>query len=168
LAHAIQIRPGLEKDVPGIVEIYNYYVVNTTVTFDVEAYTADQRRMWFRQFKPAGRHQIVVAERAGAVIGYAYSTTFRARGAYDSTVETTVYVDRSAHRGGVGTALYTELFNRLAREDVHRAVACIALPNEPSIALHERLGFRAKGSLAEVGKKFGKYWDIGWFEKSLP
>ncbi len=168
MAHAFQIRPGLEKDVPAIVEIYNYYVVNTTVTFDVDPYTADQRRVWFRQFKPAGRHQIVVAERAGAVLGYAYSTVFRARAAYDTTVETTVYVDRSAHRGGIGTALYAELFKRLANEDVHRAVACIGLPNEASIALHERIGFRAKGSLAEVGRKFGKYWDVGWFEKSLP
>lgn len=168
MAYAVQIRPGLEKDVPAIVEIYNYYVVNTTVTFDVDAFTADQRRMWFRQFKTTGRHQIVVAESASAVLGYAYSTVFRARAAYDTTVETTVYVDRAAQRGGIGTALYTELFKRLAHEDVHRAVACIGLPNEPSIALHERMGFRAQGSLAEVGRKFGKYWDVGWFEKSLP
>ena len=168
MAHAVQIRSGQENDVPAITEIYNHYVVNTTVTFDVEPYAADRRRFWFRQFTPAGRHQIVVAERAGAVVGYAYSTVFRARAAYDSTVETTVYVDRSALRGGIGTALYTDLFARLAKSGVHRAIACIALPNEPSIALHERLGFRAKGSLAEVGHKFGKYWDIGWFEKSIP
>ncbi len=168
MAQAFQIRPGLEQDVPAIVEIYNHYVVNTAVTFDLEPFTVDERRMWFRQFKPAGRHQIVVAERAGAILGYAYSSVFRTRAAYDTTVETTVYVDQSAQRGGIGAALYTDLFQRLAREDVHRAVACIGLPNEPSIALHERLGFRAQGSLGEVGKKFGKYWDVGWFEKSLP
>jgi phosphinothricin acetyltransferase len=110
----------------------------------------------------------VVAECAGEVLGYAYSSVFRARAAYDTTVETTVYVDRSAHRGGMGTALYADLFARLAREDVHRAIACIALPNDPSVALHERLGFRNLGSLEEVGRKFGKYWDIGWYQKSLP
>lgn len=138
------------------------------VTFDLEPFTADQRRMWFRQFKTSGRHQIVVAECAGEVLGYAYSSVFRARAAYDTTVETTVYVDHSAHRGGMGTALYADLFARLAREDVHRAIACIALPNDPSVALHERLGFRHLGSLEEVGRKFGKYWDIGWYQKSLP
>jgi len=168
LAHAFQIRTAQESDVPGITEIYNYYVANTTVTFDVDPLTADQRRVWFRQFNPGTRHQMVVAARAGAVVGYAYSTVFRGRAAYDSTVETTVYVDRAAQRGGIGTALYAELFTRLATQDVHRAIACIALPNAPSIALHERLGFRAKGSLAEVGRKFGKYWDIGWYEKSIP
>lgn len=168
MAQAFHIRPGQERDVPAINEIYNYYVVNTTVTFDVEPYTAERRRFWFRQFDPDGRHQIVVAERAGAVVGYAYSTVFRGRAAYDTTVETTVYVDRSAQRGGIGTALYTELFTRLKKTDVHRAIACIALPNAPSIALHEHLGFRAKGALAEVGHKFDKYWDIGWYEKSIP
>ncbi len=168
MAQAFQIRTALEKDVPAITEIYNYYVANTTVTFDVDSYTPDQRRVWFRQFCPEHRHQMVVAERAGIVVGYAYSTVFRGRKAYDSTVETTVYVDRNAQRGGIGTALYTDLFKRLAQRDVHRAIACIALPNDPSVALHERLGFRLKGSLAEVGHKFGKYWDIGWYEKSIP
>lgn len=167
MAQAIQIRPGHEQDVSAINEIYNYYVVNTTVTFDVEPYTTERRRFWFRQFNPAGRHQIVVAERAGAVVGYAYSTVFRGRAAYDKTVETTVYVDRSAQRSGIGTALYTGLFARLKKTDAHRAIACIALPNAPSIALHEHLGFRAKGSLAEVGYKFDKYWDIGWYEKPI-
>jgi len=168
LSQTFQIRPALEQDVPAITEIYNYYVVNTAVTFDLDPYTPDQRRMWFRQFKTSGRHQIVVAERVGVVVGYAYSSVFRSRAAYDSTVETTVYVDRSEHRGGIGTALYSDLFARLAKEDVHRAIACIGLPNEPSIALHERLGFCHLGSLTEVGRKFGKYWDIGWYQKSLP
>jgi phosphinothricin acetyltransferase len=151
-----------------IADIYNYYVANTTVTFDVEPWPLEQRRFWFRQFAPTGRHQIVVAEREGTVVGYAYSTTFRGRAAYDRTVETTVYVHRDAHRLGIGTALYTELFQRLAKEDVHRAVACIALPNDASIALHEQLGFQGRGVIEEVGHKFGKFWNIGWYVKSLP
>lgn len=165
---SVRIRPGRESDTPAINDLYNYYVENTTVTFDIEPWTLERRRFWFRQFAHAGRHQIVVAERGGDVVGFAYSTTFRARSAYDRTVETTVYVHRDARRHGIGTALYTELFDRLAREDVHRAVACIALPNEPSIALHRELGFEFKGVIEEVGHKFDKFWDIGWYAKSLP
>lgn len=167
LSQSIQVREGRESDVPAITNIYNHYVANTTVTFDVEPWPVERRRFWFRQFAPSGRHQIVVAERVGAVLGYAYSTVFRSRVAYDRTVETTVYVHRDAHRLGIGTELYTELFRRLAHEDVHRAVACIALPNDASIALHKQLGFEPKGVIEEVGHKFGKYWNIGWYAKPL-
>lgn len=164
----VQVREGREADVSAITDIYNFYVANTTVTFDVEPWSVDSRRIWFRQFTPGGRHQIVVAEREGAVVGYAYSTMFRSRAAYDRTVETTVYVHRDAHRLGIGTALYTELFRRLAKADVHRAVACIALPNDASIALHKHLGFEPRGVIEEVGYKFGKYWNIGWYVKAMP
>lgn len=167
MTELIQVRPGREQDVPAITAIYNYYVENTTVTFDIEPWPLDKRIFWFRQFAETGRHQIVVAERAGEVLGYAYSTQFRGRAAYDTSVETTVYVHRDARRHGIGTALYVELFRRLADEDVHRAVACIALPNDASIALHKDLGFISQGRLEEAGRKFDKYWDIGWYAKPM-
>ena len=168
MTESIRVRGGRESDVPAITDIYNHYVANTTVTFDVEPWLVDQRRFWFRQFAPVGRHQIVVAERAGAVLGYAYSTVFRGRAAYDRTVETTVYVHKDAHRLGIGTALYADLFRRLGSADVHRAVACIALPNDASVALLEHLGFASRGVVEEVGYKFGRYWNIGWYVKPLP
>jgi phosphinothricin acetyltransferase len=146
LHEQVSVRSGRDSDVPAINGIYNYYVEHTTVTFDVEPWSPEKRRFWFRQFAPDSRHQIVVAERDGEVAGFAYSTTFRSRTAYDKTVETTVYVHRDARRHGIGTALYTELFDRLAKQDVHRAVACIALPNDPSIALHEDLDLRPRAS----------------------
>lgn len=163
----ISIRPGRESDCPALNGIYNYYVETTAVTFDIEPWSDARRRFWFRQFTETGRHQIVVAERDAQVVGFAYSTTFRARTAYDKTVETTVYVHRDALRHGIGTALYTELFQRLTHADVHRAVGCIALPNDASIALHNDLGFESNGGIKEAGFKFDKYWDIGWYVKAL-
>jgi phosphinothricin acetyltransferase len=168
LHETVSVRPGRESDVPAITAIYNYYVANTAVTFDLEPWPVDNRVFWFRQFAPTGRHRIVVAERDRDVVGYAYSTRFRGRAAYDPTVETTVYVHHDALRQGIGTSLYAELFRRLTSEDVHRAVACIALPNDPSIALHTDFGFEFKGIIEEVGHKFGKYWDIGWYVKPMP
>lgn len=79
-----------------------------------------------------------------------------------------VYVSREFIGGGVGTALYRHLFRVLDREDVHRAYAVMSLPNEPSIALHERFGFVRAGFFSEQGRKFGRYWDVAWYEKRMP
>jgi phosphinothricin acetyltransferase len=87
---------------------------------------------------------------------------------YDTSVETSVYVSREFTGGGVGTALYRHLFRVLDREDVHRAYAVMSLPNEPSITLHERFGFVRAGFFSEQGRKFGRYWDVAWYEKRMP
>jgi phosphinothricin acetyltransferase len=161
----MRIRPAERGDLPRITEIYNYYVLNTPVTFDVEAYTVARREAWFAQFSAAGRYRLLVAEEDGVVVGYAGTTWFRPKAAYETTVETTVYCAPEAVGKGIGTRLYTALFEALRGEDIHRFVAVYALPNAATDALHRRFGFRVVGVFSENGRKFGKYWDVCWVER---
>jgi len=149
-----------------ITEIYNYYVLNTPVTFDVEAYTVERREPWFAQFGETGRHRLLVAEENGVVMGYAGTTRFRPKAAYETTVETTIYCASEAVGKGMGVRLYAELFERLRGEDIHRFVAGYALPNSATEALHRRFGFKVVGVFSENGRKFGKYWDVCWVERT--
>jgi len=161
----IRIRPAEPRDLPRLTEIYNYYVVNTPVTFDVEPYTVERRQAWFDLFAPTGRYRLLVAERDGDVIGYAGTTRFRLKAAYETTVETTIYCAPDAVGKGIGKRLYAALFESLRGEDIHRFVAGYALPNPATAAIHERFGFKVVGVFSENGRKFGKYWDVCWVEK---
>jgi len=160
-----RIRTAERRDLARITEIYNYYVLNTPVTFDVEAYTVERREAWFAQFGVSGRYRLIVAEENGVVKGYAGTTRFRPKAAYETTVETTVYCAPEAVGKGMGVRLYSELFARLKSEDIHRFVAGYALPNAASEALHRRFGFKVVGVFSENGRKFGKYWDVCWTER---
>ena len=161
------IRSARVEDLPAIVALYNHYIENTPITFDLEPHRVDQRQPWFDSFSGTGRHRLLVAELKGTVVGYACSHQFRAKAAYDTSVETSVYLAPEAVARGLGSALYSELFARLEAEDLHRAYAGITLPNEASVALHERFGFVELGVFREVGRKFGQYWDVLWLEKAL-
>ena len=110
----------------------------------------------------------MVAERDGDLLGFASSSPFRHRPAYNTSVETSIYLDPDAIGSGVGTTLFGALLELLdADERLHRAYGGIALPNEASIALHEKFGFRLAGTYREVGYKFDKYWDVARYEKDL-
>jgi phosphinothricin acetyltransferase len=161
------VRPATVEDLPRLTEIYNYYVVNSPATFDLEPYTVEGRRPWFLQFGLAGRHRLVVVEENGLVLGYAGTIRFRPKAAYDTTVETTIYCSHDNTRKGLGTMLYSALFEAIANEDIHRIVAGFTLPNPASRALHERLGFKLVGIFHEVGRKFGRYHDVAWNERPL-
>ena len=163
----VKIRTGREADVPALNGIYNHYVRETAITFDIEPATLEQRLEWFRKFEDRGRLQIVVAERAGEVIGYAATLPFRPKAAYETSVELTIYLKHDAESRGTGSLLYQELFARLEGEDLNRLLAGMTLPNPASAALHHKFGFRSIGVFHEVGRKFGRYWDVEWFEKGL-
>ncbi|MDT0413385.1 MULTISPECIES: GNAT family N-acetyltransferase [unclassified Streptomyces] len=168
----VQVRAGREGDLPQLTEIYNHYVTETPITFDTVPFTADQRMDWFRAHPTGGPHRLLVAHAPGRpagadVLGYATSGAFRSKPAYATSVEVSVYCRPGEGGHGLGTRLYTALFASLAGEDVHRAYAGIALPNPASLALHDRFGFRHLGTYAEVGRKFGRYWDVAWYEKDL-
>ena len=120
------------------------------------------------KFKPTGRHQCFVATEAGSVIGWASSDALRARAAYETSVETTVYLARGHEGRGIGDALYRKLFDALEREDLHRAFAAITAPNPASVRLHEKHGFRPVGRYPEVGRKFGIYHDVDLFWRPVP
>src|ERR1700733_2608800 len=98
----IQVREAIKTDVPRLTEIYNHYIVNTPVTFDVEPYTVERRMTWFGQFSFTGRYRLLVAEEEGLVIGYAGTTRFRPKPAYDTTVETTIYCAPQSVGRGLG------------------------------------------------------------------
>ncbi|MEU6347208.1 N-acetyltransferase family protein [Streptomyces sp. NPDC046977] len=179
----VQVRPGREEDLRALTELYNHYVRETPVTFDLEPLSPEQRRPWLLSHPKDGPHRLLVALEsaetlesaatpdttapAGRLLGYATSSPFRPRAAYATSVETSVYCAPGAVGLGVGTLLYTALFQALRHEDVHRAYAGIAQPNEASARLHARFGFRPVGVFREVGRKFGHYWDVAWYEKEL-
>ena len=161
------IRPGRESDMPGITDLYNDYVTNTIVTFDIEAQTVESRMDWFNNFAETGPHRLVVAEEDGQIVGYASSSLLRPRVAYHSSVESAIYVRRDYIGVGLGRALYTELFTLLADENVHRVYAAVAVPNPESVRIHEAFGFKRVGTFNEVGYKFGRYVDVDWYEKAM-
>jgi phosphinothricin acetyltransferase len=163
----MHVRIGSDEDLEAINDIYNGYVQDTHFTFDVEPVTLETRREWFSHYAAAGRHRLLVATSDDAVIGFATSSRFRPKPAYETSVETTIYLAADAVGRGAGSKLYTELFHALEREDVHRAYAGIALPNPASVALHERFGFKRVAHFTEQGRKFDRYWDVAWFEKPL-
>ena len=162
------IRPASLADLPRITEIHNYYVENTHITFDVHPFTPEQRVPWFHEHSDGRRHRILVAEDEGEIVGYTATGSFRPKEAYETTVEVSVACSPGSTAKGIGSRLYRELFSLLEKEDVHRAVAGIAQPNPASTALHERFGFKTIGAFSEVGRKFGKYWDVLWTEKMMP
>jgi phosphinothricin acetyltransferase len=165
--HGLRIRGATRADLPRLTEIYNHYVIHTAVTFDIEPYTVERRVAWFEQFGLSGRHRLLVAEDDTTVTGYAGTTRFRPKAAYDTTVETTVYCAPDATGKGIGGQLYSALFDAIAGEDIHSIVAGYVLPNPASAALHARFGFQPVGVFRENGRKFGRYWDVTWVERPL-
>lgn len=173
ISTGVQVRPGTEADLDVLTDIYNHYVRETALTFDTAPFTPDQRLPWLRSHPEDGPHRLLVAQdvttpdNAPRVLGYATSSPYRPKAAYSTSVEVSVYCAPDATGRGVGTLLYEALFKALADEDIHRAYAGVAQPNEPSVRLHDAFGFRLVGTYAEVGRKFGRYWDVSWYEKPM-
>jgi phosphinothricin acetyltransferase len=169
----VQVRPGVEGDLGALTDLYNHYVRETPITFDTAAFTPAERRPWLLSHPEDGPYRLMVATdmhstgTSQRLLGYATSSPFRAKPAYATSVEVTIYLAPDAGGRGIGTLLYKALFEALAGEDLHRAYAGIAQPNEASTRLHERFGFRHIGTYGEVGRKFGRYWDVAWYEKDL-
>jgi phosphinothricin acetyltransferase len=162
------IRPATLDDLPALTDIYNHYVVHTAITFDMRPFAPEERRAWFDEHATTGRHRLLVAVGSDATPqGYATTSRWRPKAAYDTTVEASVYCHPSSLGRGCGTALYTALFESIAAEDVYRIVAGVSLPNPQSIKLHQRFGFRPVGVFPGVGRKFDRYWDVAWFERPL-
>ncbi len=161
------IRWGVDADIPQINNIYNHYIRETPITFDIEEKTDEDSTYWLQKLGTSGRHQCFVAARDEAVLGWACSGAYRPKAAYGTSVEVSVYLDPQAGGQGLGSALYARLFAALKREDVHRALAGVTLPNDASLALHKRFGFEQVGTYSEVGRKFDLYWDVMWLEKLL-
>ncbi|WP_431945530.1 N-acetyltransferase family protein [Actinacidiphila sp. bgisy167] len=168
----VQVRTGVEGDLQALTDLCNHYIRETATTFDLEPLSPEQRRPWLLSHPEDGPHRLLVAcgkkpDGSNGLLGYATSSPFRPKAAYSTSVETSVYCAPDAGGRGVGTLLYAALFEALRGEDLHRAYAGITQPNEASVRLHTRFGFRPLGVHREVGRKFGRYWDVAWYEKEL-
>lgn len=159
------IRDAVVDDAHAICRIYNPYVENTVVTFETDPVTTDQ--MSARISHTTRTLPWLVLEQEGIVAGYAYAATWKERRSYRFTVETSIYLDDSVKGRGLGRMLYQALFSRLRALSVHAVVGAITLPNPASIALHERLGFERVAHFREVGWKFDRWIDVGYWEKIL-
>jgi phosphinothricin acetyltransferase len=155
--------PG--ADAAACAEIYAPNVTAGVASFEEQAPDAAEMRR--RIEATSARYPWLVAERDGAIAGFAYGTQHRARQAYRWTAEVTVYVDPRRQRRGIGKQLYQALLPLLARQRMQVAVAGITLPNDGSVALHESVGFRPVGVFRDFGYKHGAWHDVGWWQARL-
>jgi phosphinothricin acetyltransferase len=162
------VRPPRRADLPGVLEIYNHYVAHSPATFEVDPVRTEERIGWFQEHSAGGRYRLLIAvDGNDRILGWATSSIFRPRAAYATSIESSVYCRPESVGQGVGSRLYAALFDALQGEDVERIVAGVTLPNDASVALHRRFGFRRVGTFHRIGRKFGRYWDVAWFERPL-
>ncbi len=162
---AALIREAVDADLDAIAAIYAREVREGTATFDL---VAPPRSKWEGLLaSPHPGDHMIVAVAGERVLGFAYSSPFRDKGAYDATRETTIYLDPAAAGQGLGRLLYDDLLARMSAGGVRTALACISLPNEASEALHRACGFRRQGELREVGRKFDRWIDVVWWQRIL-
>jgi phosphinothricin acetyltransferase len=163
---AVLIRLAREADAAAIESIYRPYVEDSRVSFEESAPGAAEITRRMTGDKP-GLYPWLVAEEGDSLLGYAASSPFRSRRAYRWIVETGIYLDPAAQGRGVGRALLSELLALLQRQGFAAAIGAIALPNDASVALHERLGFFHTGTYRQVGFKMGEWLDVGLWQKEL-
>lgn len=153
------IRPVRDADFDALAAITNHYIATTAIHFGYEAVTGDELRAAWKE-----RYPWLVAD-DGAVLGYAKAGVWRDRAAYQWTCEVGLYVANTARGRGIGTALYRELLDECARRGFRSAVSGITLPNDASIALHQKLGFEHVGTFRDAGWKLGAWHAVDWWQK---
>ncbi|GKX29454.1 N-acetyltransferase [Vallitalea longa] len=159
------IREVKLSDAQSICDIYNYYITNTVITFEEEIVTTQQMIDKIKQI--SDKYCFIVYEHKNKVIGYAYASKWRERSAYRFCVESSIYVNKNCDHKGIGTILYIELINRLKKLNYRVIMGVISLPNEPSIKLHEKLGFNKAGHFNKVGLKLGKWIDVEYWQLKI-
>lgn len=150
------------EDASQIAEIYNHYIENTHHTFETEAINESEMRN--RIDKIIKNYPYFVSEESGEILAYAYAAPYKSRCAYRSSAEVSVYARNGIQQKGIGTRLYEKLLAELLQSDVHVVIAGIALPNEASVRLHEKFGFEKVAHFREIGWKFGRWIDVGYWE----
>ncbi len=158
------IRDAVSTDAGAIASIYNHYIHNTVATFEEDELSTAQMAARMQSVQGAG-YPWLVAERDGVIVGYAYASRWRERVAYRYSAESTVYLAPDTTGAGLGTLLYTELFERLKSMGAHAVMGGITLPNPASVALHEKLGMRKVAEFSEVGYKQGQWLDVGYWQR---
>ncbi len=163
----ILIRSATLDDAAGIAAIYNHYVTDTIVTFEEDPVTADEIARRINEVLAASLPWLVAVD-GTRIVGYAYATPWKRRFGYRFSAETTVYLDRQETGRGIGSKLYAALFPLLTARGIRCAIGGIALPNPPSVALHERFGMTKVAEFPEVGVKFDEWINVGYWAMRLP
>ena len=156
------IRRVKLEDANKIVEIYNHYILNSTVTFEETPIDVLEIKNRIQSITP--NFPWIVYESEGQILGYAYANKWKPRHAYKNTVESTIYLKRNETKRGIGSILLGELIKLLADMNFHAVIGGIALPNKPSVRLHEKLGFEKAAHFKEIGFKFEKWIDVEYWE----
>lgn len=159
------VRTATPEDASQITDIYNHYILNTSSTFEKTPVSSDNMKE--RVENTQVKYPWLVIEIDGMIQGYAYATDWKPRGAYRHSVETTVYLRDGQSGKGYGSMLYAKLLEVLKQLNVHAVIGGIALPNEGSIALHEKYGFKKVAHFKEVGYKFDQWVDVAYWQLLL-
>jgi phosphinothricin acetyltransferase len=162
----ITIRSAEEKDIPDILEIYNWSILNTTSVYSNNPHTLEMRKKWFEE-KKAAKHPVIVAEKENKVVGFISYGPFRTWPGYKYTVEHSVHVDKDHRRLGIAGMLLKKIIEVAKQNDVHAIIGGIDAANEASVKLHEQFNFKEVGLLKEVGYKFNKWLDLKFMELIL-
>ncbi|MCR5031727.1 MAG: GNAT family N-acetyltransferase [Lachnospiraceae bacterium] len=168
----MHIRIATPEDAPLLLSIYRYYVENTAITFEYDVPTTEEFASRIRN--TLLKYPYLVAEENGQLLGYAYASAFKARAAYSHSVETSIYVDHTLRRSGIGSLLLAELEKRLAQQNVLNVNACISSPKgedpyltDDSIRFHETRDYKLVGLFHSCGYKFDRWYDMLWMEKMI-
>ncbi|SFD65681.1 GNAT family N-acetyltransferase [Pseudoalteromonas denitrificans] len=158
------IRAVKTDDIDSIVHIYNHYINNSIVTFETQSITAEQMKERIDSINKDGLPWLIAEDDGNNIIGYAYASKWKGRCAYKHSVEITVYLNNKTTEKGWGSKLYAGLFKALKNRNIHTAIGGIALPNPASIALHEKFGMKKAAHFEQVGQKFDKWIDVGYWQ----
>ncbi|HPE61086.1 MAG TPA: N-acetyltransferase family protein [Thiolinea sp.] len=161
------IRTALPTDAAAIVALYNYYVLNTTITFEEQPVSSETMTQRLHAVQNEAGLPWLVLEQDGVLAGYACANRWMSRSAYRFAVEATVYLAAGQEGRGLGRTLYGALFDALRQHDLHTVLGIIALPNAASVALHEKMGMQKVAHFREVGYKFGRWLDVGYWQMLL-
>ncbi|GGD02811.1 GNAT family N-acetyltransferase [Hyunsoonleella pacifica] len=159
------VRHFTKDDISALLDIYNYYVSNTVATFDIEPLSFEVFEAKVNRIN--SEYPFLVFEEHQEILGFAYASRFRPKPAYNFTVESTVYVKHNAHGKHIGSKLYEALIKKLKQTETHTVIGALTIPNDASVRLHEKFGFREVALLKEVGLKFGKWHDVAMYQLRL-
>lgn len=162
----IKIRKVTLNDASAICNIYNYYIENTCITFETSPISESDMRIRINDIINSNM-PYYVGEINEEIIGYYYLHSWNKRQAYSATLEVSIYIHKDYTEKGVGTLFYKHLFDHLDKEKIHVLIAGICIPNEKSVHLHEKFGFKQVSFMKEVGKKYGEWRDVGHWQLIL-
>lgn len=157
----MMIRNVTAADAPRLAEIYNYYIRETVITFELDEISSEEMAGRIAATTGRGHPWLVIENSERLVVGYAYADMWRKRIAYQHTVESAIYLDKDAVGNGYGKRIYQTLIDHLkAAGRYHVVIGGLTVPNEASERLHRSLGFEDVALFPQVGRKFDQWLDV--------